>query len=330
MPMSNYTFEDYKKAIKAKYEKEIEGEYSNNLSSPTPANLKKLCIKRFKSNNSKDDLTTFESFFDFPFDKDKKNLFGDDEMNKLEAVKRFFLGRTENPAEDTIQLAAILVDLQPRPFREFRKQIDPDDQEIINDLRDTEFFKPQKSSDDLIDEVETANSMDSDSTFTVDGPELFQNQEPVPTKTSLPISTFVTIDEKPMSKDDKPISMKWGYLGITAVIIGLGLIIYLALPKKDCIQWSGDHYDEVSCDLKIEGTGTFNSPEPYDERIINLRRIKVCDTTIFFKNEKAVVWYAKVGDSVEFFNTHGMHPENGRALRPITQYIINKYVVKNK
>lgn len=44
------------------------------------------------------------------------------------------------------------------------------------------------------------------------------------------------------------------------------------------------------------------------------------------KNEKAIIWYSKVGDSIEFFNTHGMHPETGRALRPITSYIINKYV----
>ena len=320
--MSNYTFEDYKKAIKAKYEKEIEGEHSNNLSSPTSANLRKLCVKRFKSNNNKDDLSTFESFFDFPFDKDKKRLFGDDEMNKLEAVKRFFLGKTEKPAEDTIQLAAILVDLQPRPFREFRKQIDEEDLEIINDLRDTEFFSPQNPSDNLIDEVEkesvTDSKIEETEEFLSQESELRKEEEQKEQKST---STFVNIVEKPTN-------IIWRYLGITAALVGLGFIIYLALSKKDCIQWTGDHYEEVSCDLKIDGIGTFNSPVPYDERIINLRRIKVCDTTVFFKNEKAVVWYAKVGDSVEFFNTHGMHPENGKALRAITPYIINKYVVK--
>ncbi len=341
MPMSNYTFEDYKKAIKAKYEKEIEGEHSYNLSSPTTANLRKLCVKRFKSNNNKDDLSAFESFFDIPFDKDKKNLFGDDEMNKLEAVKRFFLGRTENPAEDTIQLAAILVDLQPRPFNKFRIQNDPDDLEFINDLRDTKFFNPQNSSDDLTDEVKNENVIDPkieepeenqsekyepiqneelEPTFAAEKTESFQNQGSTSAQVVSPISTFVNIG--------KPPSKIWRYSGIAAVLAGLGFISYLALQKKDCMQWSDNHYEEVSCDLKMEGIGTFNAPEPYDERIIDLRRIKVCDTTTFFKNEKAVVWYAKVGDSVEFFNTHGMHPENGRALRPITPYIIHKYVVK--
>ncbi|MFD2940684.1 hypothetical protein [Flavobacterium notoginsengisoli] len=328
--MSNYTIEDYKKAIKAKYEEEINGEYSNNLSSPTPAKLKKLCIKRFQSNNNKEDLIAFESFFDFPFDKDKKNLFGDDELNKLEAVKRFLLGKTEKPAEDTIQLAAILVDLRPRPFREFIKQHEEDEEVLINDLRDTKFSN-KFSSNDLIDEVEVENSIDSEVTSDIE--EQFQSQSleskqeeeleelEKQEQESIPTTTLVIVGDKPKSKMLRN-------LLITAVLIGLGLITYFDFSKKECIQWSGDHYEEVSCDLKIQGIGIFNSPEPYDERIINLRKIKVSDTTTFFKNEKAIIWYAKVGDSIEFFNTHGMHPETGRGLKPVTPYIINKYVRK--
>jgi hypothetical protein len=321
--MSNYTFEDYKKAIKAKYEEEIEGEYSNNLSSPTPANLRKLCIKRFKSNNSKDDLITFESFFDFPFDKDKKNLFGDDEMNKLEAVKRFFLGKTENPAEDTIQLAAILVDLRPRPFREFRKQIDEEDLEIINELKNTDVLNEKVSPENLISHLDAQSSTGSEPTFVAEEPESFQNQESEPTQVPMSISTFVNIDEKPKSK-------KTEYLIFIAVFTVLSIFIYLAFPKKDCMQWSGDHYEEVTCDLEVQGIGTYIPVEPLDERIINLRKIQACDTTTFFKNGEAVIWYAKVGDSVDFFNTHGRHPENNKPLKPVTQYIIDKYVKYKK
>ncbi len=319
--MPNYTFEDYKKAIKAKYEEEIEGEYSNNLSSPTPANLRKLCIKRFKSNNSKDDLLAFESFFDFPFDKDKKNLFGDDEMNKLEAVKRFFLGKTENPAEDTIQLAAILVDFRPRPFREFRKQIDEENLEIINELKNTDVRSEKVYPENLISHLDAQSSTGSESTFVAGESESFQNHESEPTQVPMSISTFVNIDEKPKSK-------KTEYLIFIAVFTVSSIFIYLAFATKDCMQWSGDHYEEVSCDLEIQGIGTYNVVEPFDERIINLRKIKVCDTTTFFKNGEAIIWYAKVGDGVEFFNTHGRHPENKKPLRPVTKYIIDKYVIK--
>lgn len=306
MPMSNNTFEDYKNAIKAKYREEADGEFSNYLSSPTTANLRKLCIKRFESNTNNEDLNGFKSFFDFPFDGEKKNLFGDDEMNKLEAVKRFFLGKTENPADDTIQLAAILVDLKPRPFREFRKQIDEEDLQIFDELKDTNISN-EKVSKEI--KIEIPDRLDEKAA---------QIQESKSIKSE---RSQATLNLKPKSKIAR-------YIAIIFVLLGLGTIIHIAL-KKHCMQWSGDHFEEVSCDFKTEGIGTFTVLEPYDERVINLRKIKVCDTTAFFKNGKAVIWYSKIGDSVEFFNTHGTHPETGRGLKPITHYIINKYVVNH-
>ncbi|WP_426484282.1 hypothetical protein [Flavobacterium sp. 2] len=317
--MSNITFEDYKNAIKAKYEKEKEeGDYSNNLSSPTPANLRKLCVKRFASNTDKDDLIAFESFFDFPFDKDKRNLFGGDELNKLVKVRRFFQGITENPADDTIQLAAILVDLRPRPFNKYRKQIDEEDLELINELRIPNNSAKEVSSDNLNDQVEIENSNDSKTDDVIEEPLPVQSKEVKADET--PISTFVSIDKKPESKKNR-------YLAIVAVLAGLGLIIYLALPKKECMQWSGDHYDIVDCNLKSEELS--NPVELLDENLVGLKKIKVCDTTVYFdKNHNAIIWYAKRGDSIDFFNNHGRHPENNSPLRPVTKYILDKYVNK--
>ncbi|WP_431242551.1 hypothetical protein ACQ9BO_22430 [Flavobacterium sp. P21] len=319
--MSNITFEDYKNAIKAKYEKEKEeGDYSNNLSSPTPANLRKLCVKRFKSNSDKEDLNAFESFFDFPFDKDKKNLFGDDEMNKLEAVKRFFQGKTEKPSEDTIQLAAILVDLRPRPFNKFRKQIDEEDLELFNELTIPNNSAKEVASDNLNDQVEIENSNDSKTDFVMEEPLPVQSKGAKSEET--PVSTFVNLDEKRKSN-------KFKYLAIVAVLAGLGLIIFLALPRKECMQWSGDHYEIVDCNLKSEGFISGNPVELLDENLVGLKKIKVCDTTVYFdKNHNAIIWYAKRGDSIDFFNNHGRHPENNSPLRPVTKYILDKYVNK--
>ncbi|UUF14281.1 MULTISPECIES: hypothetical protein [Flavobacterium] len=340
--MNNITLEDlYKKAVIKQYEEVKNGEDYIYLSAPTRGKLNKLCWEIFETKPvSKDDQVVFNTLLGFPFDLNTKNKFRSN-TNQFRPIETFLKGETDPDKMEVVDLAAILVDFQLRPFNKFRKQIDPDDLELINDLRDTKFFSPQNSSDDLTDEVKNENVIDpkieepeenqseesepipveaSEPNFVTEKTESFQNQRSTSAQVVSPISTFVNIG--------KPPSKIWRYLGITAVIAGLGFIIYLALLKNDCMQWSGDHYEEVSCDLKMEGIGTFNAPEPYDERIIDLRRIKVCDTTTFFKNEKAVVWYAKVGDSVEFFNTHGMHPENGRALRPITPYIIHKYVVK--
>lgn len=80
------------------------------------------------------------------------------------------------------------------------------------------------------------------------------------------------------------------------------------------------------CTFQFCDYRTYISVEPLDERVIHLKKIKVSDTTIFFKKGEAVIWYVKVGDGVEFFNTHGRHPENNKPLKPVTQYIIDKYV----
>lgn len=317
--MLTITFEDYKKAIKAKYEEEKNGEYSNNLNSPTSANLRNLCVKRFDSNNDKDDLITFRSFFDFPFDKDKKNQFGDDELNKLEAVKRFFLGRTENPAEDTIQLAAILVDLRPRPFKEFQKQLDPDEIKLIEELRDTKHYKSEISSISLIDEVENENFHD------------FKNEEVGKDKNEeveqdenqdlekIPMGIFTPI--KKGGGDRGSFGLK-RFLIIAAFLLGLTLIVYLTMSQKDCMQWMGDHYE------KIERSDKGYCDTYYDARYFDLKKIEVCDTTEFFDdNGRAKVFYIKIGNSIECYNQSAPYPENTqRFLKPITQYMINRYL----
>ncbi|WP_286970028.1 hypothetical protein [Flavobacterium sp. UBA4854] len=328
--MPTITFEDYKKAIKAKYEEEKNGEYSNNLNSPTSANLRNLCVKRFDANSNKDDLIAFKSFFDFPFDKDKKNQFGEDELNKLEAVKRFLLGKTENPAEDTIQLAAILVDLRPRPFNEYRKQLDEDEKRLIEVLRDTGTSENETFSNALIDEIEIENSpsLKNDEVEKDKNEEVKQNKaeeveqgenkrwETTPIGIS-DISTPIKIGGKDVGKS----GIK-KYFVIAAFLVVLSIIIYLSMSQKDCMQWTNNHYEKITrsedsyCDTY------------YDARYFNLKKIEVCDTTKFFDdNGRAKVWYIKIGNSVECYNQFAPYPENTqRFLKPITQRMIDKYL----
>ena len=318
--MSNFTIEDYKNAIKAKYKEEAEGEYSNYLSSPTPANLRKLCVKRFQSNNNREDLNGFESFFDFPFDKDKRNLFGSDELNKLESVKRFLLGVTERPNDDTIQLAAILVDLRPRPFNEFIKQQEPENQKLIDELRGTNDLKEEVSSDDILIEKEESDiCIDTDINLPP------YEEDAVPTKEQMDIQpVFGTIEKQP-----KPKSKKLLYVAIATGLVGLIVLFNFIFSQKECMQCSNDHYELVDCDLKIEGFGMANQIELIDKSALDLKKVNVCDTTQFFdKNGDAIIWYAKTASGIDFFNGHGRHPENNRSLRPVTKYIIDKYVKK--
>lgn len=94
------------------------------------------------------------------------------------------------------------------------------------------------------------------------------------------------------------------------------------------MQWSDDHYEVVDCDLEVKDPGSFTEIIPLDKRVIDLKKINVCDTTTFFnKNEEPVIWYGKTGDSIEYFNQFAPHPlVAGRYLKPITVYMIREHI----
>ncbi|HEX9150728.1 MAG TPA: hypothetical protein VF842_01525, partial [Flavobacterium sp.] len=87
-----------------------------------------------------------------------------------------------------------------------------------------------------------------------------------------------------------------------------------------------DHYEIVDCELSTNNSENFKIIKPLDKSLLDLKKIHVYDTTTFFKNGEAIIWYAKTENGIDFFNTHGRHPENDNPLKPVTHYILNKYV----
>ena len=128
-------------------------------------------------------------------------------------------------------------------------------------------------------------------------------------------------EEKKISK--KKIGL-WilGFAGMFFAGYGIKEIV---IPEKQCMVWRGNRYERLDCQDEKLGV----VPEivkPFDEKEFELRKIEVCDTTTFFKNGKAVVWYGKKDGEVTYFNQDGVNPENGDELKEITEYMKNKYV----
>jgi len=49
------------------------------------------------------------------------------------------------------------------------------------------------------------------------------------------------------------------------------------------------------------------------------------------KNSLGKVWYSKIDGKVEFFTSAGFHPVHiDRRLKPLTDYMIKKYVYNNR
>lgn len=286
MIISEDLLEAYKEAIRLKYEAEKTAFYSSFLIVPSRAKLRQLCIERLKNSSTIDDLKSFKLFFGFEF--------GVETINKLQAqtdrfrpIETFLKRETDLSDLEGINIAAILVDFNPRPFNKFIK--------LGSNLSNEKNTK---------EEIEYSVSDFS--------------------KPKHPLK--VTLAE--------PIKSRWNKkIGIVILsLIGVFSVGYtmkdLLLPKKECMQWQGDHYELVHCD--VQGIGVLTSIEPVREEVFKLKQIDVCDTTTFFNKGKAVVWYCKVEGKPEFFNTHGVHPETGKALRPVTEYIVEKYVKFSK
>ncbi|MGE8342541.1 MAG: hypothetical protein ACN6OI_16035 [Flavobacterium sp.] len=117
----NNTLEAYKKAIKIKYEIEKEGEYFDFLYSPSRGKLRDLCWLIFEDNPTKDDLNVFRNLLCLDFDHTQKNKFKD-QKDKFRPIETFFKGETDPSNMDAINLAAVIVDFQPRPFKKFNEK----------------------------------------------------------------------------------------------------------------------------------------------------------------------------------------------------------------
>jgi hypothetical protein len=331
--MPNITLEHYIKAIKERYEEVKNGDNSHFLESPSQAKLRKLCWEIFLVNTNSDDQKTFSTLFEFCFDLSKKNAL-QAKTDKFKSIGAFYRGRTENPTEEIIELAAVLVDFELRPFGKFKKF--SEEGRILERGEDLAIAVLQEEIKLKVETVEKNNPEDV---------ELIEDL-----RSAIDLNNEETLIEEEGSKENissvailKPIGFvgnvkrsfferiikksKPTIIATTIISCLVGTIIYFAFFKKNCIQWSDNHYEIVDCTLGIEGNVNDILPLDKYKSLLDFRRLEVCDTTTCFKNNnEAIVWYVKTANGVDYFNTYGVHPETKRALRPVTHYIINKYV----
>ncbi|SEF49684.1 hypothetical protein SAMN05421847_0139 [Halpernia humi] len=97
--------------------------------------------------------------------------------------------------------------------------------------------------------------------------------------------------------------------------------ILITKKEKECMYWNGEKYIPVFCD---ENKAGFHI-EQLDQDKLKLIKITQTDT-LTAKNALGKVWYDKTSNKVEFFTHYGKNPENGKSLKEVTKYILEKYV----
>ncbi len=276
--MSN-TFDDYIVAIKNKYENEKNEIYSDFLLKPSPAQLREFCLLMHDNGLSNKDKKVFDLFFKTKPDSTLRKAIANFDVEKFKKICNFLNGKSASTSLNSLNLIAILVNFEKRPFSYF----------LNSEFNNVEV--------EVID--------------------------------SIPNNPLVKIQEtnkiQPRKNFKKKIAVVFlGIIGITSIGYTAKNII---APEPQCMQWHKNHYEVVDC-TNEDQQGLFKQYDiiPFDENQSKLIKLDVSDTTTFFKNEKPLYWYCKVKGKPEFFNTHGLHPETGKALKPVSKYIINKYV----
>jgi len=136
-------------------------------------------------------------------------------------------------------------------------------------------------------------------------------------------STTNEIDELEEKKKSQLFSKK-------RVIIILSFITVLATSsylgyvsgKEDCMIWNNYHY------VKTECSGSSEEQKFIPHIYKNLKKVEISDTTAFIENGEVRIWYYKSNGKLEYFSSPGKHPVSGKTLKPITKYMIDKYVRK--
>lgn len=290
--MNEITLREYKKAIIARFEaKKSEGVYgSGSMSNISPAQLRDLCWRISEMGLTKTDESTFRFFFNANGDEKLAKAINNFNTGKLKSVISFLKGEKNSENTNRIELAAIIVDFNPRPFKKFSQNREP--------------FKIDDESfpEDEDDEVDCS-------------------------KTSIGLTDKKTVIVTDNQTKKKIIIISIAFIAL--FFIG-NTVKNIFFPAKECMQWKENHYEAVDCLNDKLGIGQLNLIIPLDENICKMVKLNLETELVFFRNEKPLVWYSKNNGQIELFNQPGFHPETGKPLKPITRYIIETYQLKSK
>ena len=288
-PMKNNTIEEYIRAVKAKYEEAKTGEYASFLLNPSPAELKILCLLLFDNGMSKQDQEIVDHFFDLNENANKRKQIEWFHVVKLKPISNFLKGKTETTRVANLDLIAFLVDFNSRPFRKFRTG-----EEIVKLTADYSINESSRKD---------------------------KHREPVIENSE---SVFEDFKKRIISKRIALVVLSLFVFG--SVSYGIKNNFF---PKRNCMVWAKDHYNAVDYDT-VKDTAEVIVLNQY--LLDNFKKITVSDATLFFKNgdcNHPLVWYGKSPNKseYEYFTRPGLHPVTGKTLKPISRYIIKKYIL---
>ncbi|MFV5692176.1 hypothetical protein ACM55K_09145 [Flavobacterium sp. LT1R49] len=217
--MNKITFEEYKSAIRVKYEVSKIDDVSGILLNPTPAQLRNLCLMKLDNSLTKTDGNSFRIFFNVKEEGDLRKTIENFDIGKFKPIISFLKGEKDSENTTRIELAAILVNFNPRPYNKY----------LLND-KISERGNPEVSL--FVEEKESF----------ID---------------TLPFGKF--IEKVALTGNDKIGKKTVMFFAVLLSLFFMGYTVKgVFFPKKECMQWEGNYYIAVDC-LKENGQAGFIS-----------------------------------------------------------------------
>lgn len=336
-------FDDYKeKVILAYQKKRNEDSISIRLLQLSPAKLRDECFNIYRERRLPKDEKILKEFFELKDDaEDFAKIIKNFEIDKFKPLINFLNRKTNHTDIKNIDLLAWLIDFEPRPFKfehnykdaieevpaaggfkEVEKAKDIEFTDVLPDTKSPDKENTEKDSSDR-EYPERENTSQTEPDTQQESEEEITDNYPEPPPPYQIQTFFGKINGLKilflLLKFKKAIP----YLIIIAVTSAIYL--FLNIRNQECMYWTGDHYESISCNQKLDGTPVFALDTI---KVAHLKKITNPDTLT--QKSLGRVWYAKIDGGVEFYTSDGYHPlYNDLKLRPITTYILKKYVYRD-
>ena len=232
-----------------------------------------------------------QSFFDpFRSHEDLELAIRRLDIDKLRPLINLMTEGVQSRDDKNIKLLAWLIDFTPRPYEVWKKE----------QLKTSEDIAPER----------TATSTDG---FGSSG------------LNDTPSSVLPNSGNRRKIKTSIKNMVMLGMIGGASVF---GVYKVSKPMEHQCMYWSGDQYVAKGCQDEILVSATKIALDK--QHLKTFRRITKPDTLSYYALSR--VWYTKMNnDSLVYFTGPGQHPvHKQKNLRPITKYIIDKYIKRTE
>lgn len=288
-------FADYKLQVLHEYKRQKDAKaLSPRLIQPTPGNLRAECAAVCRERFPKKDEGTLRIFFGPKEDQAAyiKTIENFD-VDKFKPLLKFIKEATANTDIKNVEILAWLIDFEPRPF-------DP-----------TKKYDATTGNNKL--------SFRDEAVPTVNDGQRDRNE-----RKEINVGEMLLPKKALLNPEKLFPHLKWlvPILFVVVIVFWSSYILRNPPTANGCMYWAADHYQRISCNAKIDNALIVALDTV---RLKYFKKITIPDTIT--RKSKGLVWYSKINNKIEFFTAGGNHPvELKYRLKPISDYIINKYI----